>query len=174
MKDNITRGEIYFADLDPAIGHEQSGLRPVLIIQNPGNRHSPTTIIAPITSAPKQALPTHVHIEHTGDLPLDSLIMCEQIRTLDKSRLSDRITSLDRALMRKVDRAVCVSLAIVPQSREDKMEMCLCHPCSQQFYESPSHYIERADPTQVEKHRCDWCGVRTGFDYVIRRKSYGR
>lgn len=112
----IQRGEVYFADLSPVVGSEQGGVRPVLIIQNDiGNRFSPTVIIAAITAQIQKAkLPTHVEIEaEQHGLERDSVILLEQIRTLDKQRLTDRITTLDNEKMTKVDHAIEISLGLI-------------------------------------------------------------
>lgn len=111
----IRRGEIYYADLSPVVGSEQGGVRPVLIIQNDiGNRFSPTVIVAAITAQIQKAkLPTHVEVKaDKHGLEKDSVILLEQIRTLDKQRLTDRITKLDDEMMAKVDRAIEISLGI--------------------------------------------------------------
>lgn len=111
----IHRGDIYYADLRPVVGSEQGGVRPVLIIQNDiGNRHSPTVICAAITSKMNKAkLPTHVELE-TGkyDLVKDSVVLLEQLRTIDKQRLRDKICRLDSEILRKVDRALEISLEL--------------------------------------------------------------
>lgn len=109
----MKRGDIYYADLNPVIGCEQGGIRPVLILQNNlGNRHSPTTIVAAITSkSEKGAIPTHVMIKTDG-LSRSSLVLLEQIRTVDKSRVRDKIAMLDEEEMEKVDKALKVSLAL--------------------------------------------------------------
>lgn len=112
----MKRGEIYFCDLSPVIGSEQGGVRPVLVIQNDmGNRFSPTVIIAAITSQISKAkLPTHVEIDAKRHrLAKDSVILMEQVRTIDKSRLTDRITKLDEITMKKVDEALMISLGMV-------------------------------------------------------------
>ena len=109
----ILRGDIYYADLRPVIGSEQGGIRPVLIVQNDvGNRHSPTVICAAITSQMHKAkLPTHVEIssEEYG-LNRDSVVLLEQIRTLDKRRLKERIGHMTENDMKKVNRALAISL----------------------------------------------------------------
>lgn len=113
----IRRGEIYFADLSPVQGSEQGGVRPVLVIQNDiGNRFSPTVIIAAITAQIQKAkLPTHVEIEASeAGLERRSVILLEQIRTLDKQRLTSKITQLDAADMRRVDEALKISIGLVP------------------------------------------------------------
>lgn len=109
----IKRGEIYFADLSPVVGSEQDGVRPVLILQNNmGNRHSPTTMVAAITSRKtKTKLPTHVRISVTG-LKSESIVLLEQIRTIDKSRLGEYVGKLSKSDMGRIDHAIIVSLGI--------------------------------------------------------------
>lgn len=109
------RGEIYFAQLNPVVGSEQGGIRPVLVVQNDiGNQYSPTTIILAITSQINKAkLPTHVEIDaHTYGLERDSVILAEQIRTIDKSRLKQRIAVLREESMEKVNLALKISLGL--------------------------------------------------------------
>lgn len=111
----IRRGDIYYADLSPVIGSEQGGVRPVLIIQNNvGNRHSPTVICAAVTSRMNKAkLPTHIEIS-TRDYRIvkNSVILLEQIRTIDKKRLKECVCHIDGAMMHKVDQAIRVSLEL--------------------------------------------------------------
>ena len=111
----IRRGDIFYADLRPVVGSEQGGIRPVLIIQNDvGNRHSPTVICAAITSRMNKAkLPTHVEIE-AGKYQIvkDSVILLEQLRTIDKKRLKDKVCHLDKEIMEKVDRGLLISLEL--------------------------------------------------------------
>lgn len=117
MNSKIKRGDIYYADLSPVVGSEQGGLRPVLIIQNNiGNRFSPTVIIAAITSKiSKPKMQTHVAVAKANDgLEKDSVILLEQIRTIDKRRLQHKITHLDEEIMKMVDRALAVSVGIQP------------------------------------------------------------
>ena len=112
----VKRGDVYFADLSPVVGSEQGGTRPVLVIQNDiGNRFSPTVIIAAITAQIQKAkLPTHVEIDAKAyDFERDSVILLEQVRTIDKSRLTDKITQLDERLMEKVDEALEISLGLL-------------------------------------------------------------
>ena len=112
---NIKRGDIFYADLSPVIGSEQGGQRPVLIIQNDvGNRYSPTVIAAAITSKMSKAkLPTHIDIfaDHVG-LTKDSVILLEQVRTLDKRRLKEKIGHLDELSMQRVNQAISVSFGL--------------------------------------------------------------
>lgn len=109
----IKRGEIYSADFGAGFGSEQGGIRPVLILQNnTGNKHSPTTIVAAITGRKtKAALPTHVAITASG-LKTESTVLLEQIRTIDKARLGEYIGKLDSKTLAAVDRAIVVSLGI--------------------------------------------------------------
>ena len=112
----IRRGDIYYADLRPVIGSEQGGIRPVLIIQNDiGNKHSPTVICAAITSKMNKAkLPTHVEIDCSKyDIMKDSVILLEQLRTIDKKRLKDKVCHLDNSMLFKVDKALEVSLELL-------------------------------------------------------------
>jgi mRNA interferase MazF len=112
----IKRGEIYFAQLNPVIGSEQGGIRPVLVVQNDtGNQYSPTTIVLAITSQINKAkLPTHVELKAARfGLDKDSVILGEQIRTIDKTRLKQRIAFLDDDLMSKVDQALEISMGLV-------------------------------------------------------------
>ena len=112
---NIKRGEIYYADLSPVIGSEQGGIRPVLIVQNDiGNRYSPTVIAAAITSQrDKTKLPTHISVEANDcGLAKDSIVLLEQVRTIDKQRLKERMGSLDNLSMVQVDKALSVSFGL--------------------------------------------------------------
>ena len=111
----IKRGDIYYADLRPVVGSEQGGVRPVLIIQNDaGNRHSPTVICAAITSQMHKAkLPTHVELSgRQYDLAKDSVVLLEQLRTIDKKRLKDKVCHLDNNILLKIDKALEISLEL--------------------------------------------------------------
>ena len=116
MKVIVKRGDIYYADLRPVLGSEQGGIRPVLIIQNDtGNKHSPTVICAAITSQMNKAkLPTHVEVDaHKYQIVKDSVILLEQLRTIDKKRLKDKVCHLDGEILTKVDKALLVSLELI-------------------------------------------------------------
>jgi mRNA interferase MazF len=109
----VKRGELYYADLSPVVGSEQGGIRPVLVLQNDvGNRYSPTVIAAATTSRTDKArLPTHIELKGRDYcLPKDSVVLLEQIRTIDKSRLKEKIGELPGDVMNKVNRALLVSL----------------------------------------------------------------
>ena len=114
---NIKRGEIYYADLSPVVGSEQGGVRPVLIVQNDvGNKYSPTVIAAAITSQhDKTNLPTHIKVQAEGcGLQKDSIVLLEQVRTIDKRRLKEKMGTLDMGSMDMVDRALSVSFGLGP------------------------------------------------------------
>ena len=116
MDTTVKRGDIYYADLSPVVGSEQGGIRPVLIIQNDtGNRYSPTVIAAAITSQTGKArLPTHIDlpVDQSCGLSRNSIILLEQVRTLDKKRLRERMGRVDSAVMEKVDAAIAVSFGL--------------------------------------------------------------
>ena len=113
---SIKRGDIFLADLSPVVGSEQGGIRPILVIQNDiGNKYSPTIIAAAITSKlTKAKLPTHIELpKEEYHLPKDSVVLLEQIRTLDKTRLKEHISSLSPFKMQEVNRAMLISLGVV-------------------------------------------------------------
>lgn len=171
MEKTIYRGEIYHADLNPILGSEQGGYRPVLIIQNNrGNHHSPTVIIAAITSRPKIKLPTHVPISGIKGLEKNSFVLLEQIRTVDKRRLDNYVGKLNRDQMLNIDKALRASTGI--KKIDKPILMSLCPVCAKPFYNSEDHFIIRADPNQKVKEKCMFCNVRLGYDYLIRKKYY--
>jgi mRNA interferase MazF len=108
----LTRGDVYFADLDGGFGSEQIGTRPVVVLQNDvGNKHSPTTIIAAVSSrTDKKDIPTHILLEHYLARP--SIVLLEQIRTIDKRRLKSYITTLDSSIMNKIDAACEIAIGL--------------------------------------------------------------
>ncbi len=115
MDTNVKRGDIFYADLSPVVGSEQGGTRPVLIVQNDtGNKHSPTVIAAAITSQTGKArLPTHIDLSgHDVGLSKNSMVLLEQVRTIDKRRLREHMGKLDDGLMTKVDNAIAVSFGL--------------------------------------------------------------
>lgn len=120
MINTIKRSEIYYADLSPVVGSEQGGIRPVLILQNDtGNKFSSTTIVAPITSVPKKkSQPTHIFID-CDFLESESVVLLEQIRTIDKKRLSDRLGQLSPKDMYRVESAMSVSLGMKQEAHHE-------------------------------------------------------
>ena len=110
----VKKGDLYFADLSPVVGSEQGGVRPVLVVQNDvGNKYSPTIIVAAITSQTKAQLQTHVKLEASdGGLSKNSVVLMEQLRTIDKRRLKEHIGTLSQAQLPSVDQALSISLGI--------------------------------------------------------------
>ena len=120
MDNSVKRGDIFYADLSPVVGSEQGGMRPVLIIQNDtGNKHSPTVIAAAITSQTGKArLPTHIGIPGGSvGLSKDSIVLLEQIRTIDKQRLKECMGEIPHEVLRQVDHALEISFGLIPRPR---------------------------------------------------------
>jgi mRNA interferase MazF len=111
----MKRGQIYYADLSPVVGSEQGGYRPVLIIQNDiGNKYAPTTIVAVITTRKTKAdLPTHIWLNAECGLPRESMVECEQVRTLDKKRLKECVGQVSAEVMKEIDKGLKISFALV-------------------------------------------------------------
>ena len=186
LPDEVLRGQMYYADLDPVFGSEQGCNRPVLVIQNNiGNRHSPTIIIAPITTRVKKVhQPTHIGIPPYFGLPQNSMAMLEQIRTIDKGRLGSYIGCLDDDVMDYVDKALGISVGLHAPVEEnqklhtnephnnmpDEMVLTLCGTCLKQFICSPEHIVRRINHAQT-KEPCMYCHVRDGYDYRIIHKK---
>lgn len=122
-------------------------------------------------SRPKSKLPTHVSITGMEDLEKDSIVLLDQLRTVDKIRLREYIGMLDMACMKKVDEAICISLEF--PIKENLMLIRLCSTCDKQFYDSPEFYIRRASMDQLEKETCMFCNVRQGYDFVINKSAAG-
>lgn len=110
----VQRGEIYYADLSPVVGSEQGGLRPVLILQNNvGNKYSPTVVVAAITTKiEKGKMPTHIEVGSEEGLEKNSVVLLEQLRTIDKQRLRDKVTQLNKKMMEKVDNGLAISIGL--------------------------------------------------------------
>ena len=177
---------MYYVNLDPVIGSEQGGTRPVLVIQNNvGNCFSPTIIIAPVTTRVKKLRqPTHIGIPPFFGLPKSSMDMLEQIRTIDKSRLGDYVGCLDDDVMDYIDEALGISVGLqdpgetmqerpADEPRDvvpDEMVLTLFGTCLKQFIYSPEHIVRRIDRTQI-KEPCMYCHVRDGYDYRIIHKK---
>lgn len=109
----VKRGDVFYANLDPIIGSEQGGIRPVLVVQNNvGNKYSPTVVVLPISSAKKTNMPTHIRIFGSKMLSENSVILAEQIRTIDRNRLKDYVGSVGLEIMEKVDMAMKISIGV--------------------------------------------------------------
>ncbi len=183
MEKIYLRGDIYWADLDEGIGSEQSGTRPVIILQNNiGNRYSTTVIVAPITSQTKKKnnQPTHCIVDNIVGLNGSSVILTEQIRTIDKLRLSAYIGHLPAHHMERLNQALAISVGLSTSNCQSAnsgntpgsqaMTLCLCHSCVSSFFETGSYYIKRANPLDVETDIYTYCNRKRGYDYLIREK----
>lgn len=173
MNRTYLRGDIYYADLEQGVGSEQEGYRPVVIIQNDvGNRHSPTVIVAAITSRKegKEKLPTHYFIGSECGLNRPSVILLEQLRTLDKHRLRQYIGRLGKKQINGLNRALAISLDLISHG-SDALVMSLCGVCAGNFRDTGAYFLCRVDPEQREKETCIYCNQRRGFDYVVISKA---
>lgn len=174
MNKTYLRGDLYNADLGRGIGSEQEGYRPVLIIQNDtGNKHSPTVIVAAVTSkiGAKAKLPTHYFLEAgSGGLEVSSIVLLEQLRTLDKQRLTDYIGTLTRRQLGGINHALAVSIGLIEEMPKNLI-MCLCPACANNFYGTGSYFLRRVNPQQTEKDICTYCGQNRGYDYAVVKKS---
>lgn len=173
MNHTYLRGDMYYADLGKGVGSEQEGYRPVVIIQNNvGNRHSPTVIIASITSKrdAKAKLPTHYLIGDEDGLELPSIVLLEQLRTIDKRRLNSFIGHLSEKHIQGINHALAVSVGLI-ESIPNKLILCLCRTCAENFYGSGAFVLHRVNPEQTEKDTCTYCNSRKGFDYEIIPKN---
>jgi mRNA interferase MazF len=171
---DVQRGDIFYADLNPVVGSEQGGVRPVLVIQNDvGNKYSPTVIAAAITSQPKKhSMPTHVDVAQQYGFSEDSMVMLEQIRTIDKSRLDIFVGRLDKNVMKKIDEALEISVGLSKQPNwNNAILLCLCPTCAGEFYNTPNYYIKRADINQTTKSTCTRCNVRQGYDFLVVQRE---
>ena len=120
----VKKGDLFFADLNPVVGSEQGGVRPIVIIQNDkGNKYSPTTVVATITSRQtKKPLPTHVEIKVGNGITKKSIVMLEQIRTIDKARLLEHIGTLEQEDVKRIDEALVISLSINKEEKKWQKE----------------------------------------------------
>ena len=173
MNHTYLRGDMYYADLGRGIGSEQEGYRPVVIIQNNvGNKHSPTVIIASITSQTgmKSKLPTHYYIDAEDGLDLPSIVLLEQLRTVDKRRLGNFIGHLSEKHICGINHALAVSIGLI-ESVPKKLILCLCSTYANNFYGTGAYYLRRIDPHQTAKDTCTYCNSRKGFDYELIQKN---
>ena len=172
MNRTYLRGEIYYADLGKGIGSEQEGHRPVVIIQNNvGNKHSPTVIVASISSriAGKSQLPTHYYIIAEDGLREPSIVLLEQIRTIDKRRLGQRIGKLSEKHIQGINHALAISIGLIEPAPQNLI-LCLCGTCANNFYGTGAFVLKRVDLDAVEKDTCTYCGQRRGYDYTVVKK----
>ena len=190
MNGTYLRGEIYYADLESGVGSEQMGYRPVLIIQNDtGNKHSPTVNVAAISSARKKDyLPTHINLPKETGVEEGSMVMLEQLRTLDKRRLDKFVGQVDMDTMNLINHALGISVGIKLEKQKsygssiyneetrtnvsrDEMTLCLCGVCVRQFIYSPEYSVRKLTQNHKETELCNYCQVRKGRDYLIIRRK---
>ena len=169
----VKRGDIYYADLSPVIGSEQGGLRPVLIVQNDvGNKYSPTVIVAPVTTNhdAKAKLPTHCYIGEESGLDTSSVILLEQLRTIDKKRLGHYVGRLNRTHLRQLNQALAISIDL-KEPKKTIIRICLCKTCARNFYNAGSYILRRTGRLHTEHQTCCYCGQKKGNEYTLHRKE---
>ena len=168
-KRKVRRGDIYYAYLNPVVGSEQGDCRPVLIVQNDvGNDHSPTVIVTPLTrNLRKNPLPTHVRLPKSCGLDRDSLVLAEQIRTIDRTRLSNYIGHIDKETQTEVDTAlaVCIGLERRRPPKGEMLVLTLCHKCEADFRNSGYMLLKKG--WQEIKEDCDFCRAAKGLTFGI-------
>ena len=173
MAKQYYRGELYYADLGKGIGSEQEGYRPVVIIQNNvGNKYSPTVIIAPVTTdhEAKAKLPTHCHIGAESGLDAPSVILLEQLRTIDKKRLGHLIGRLNRKNLRQLNHALAISIQLAEQ-KANRISICLCSTCAKKFSGIGAFSLQKKSRRQKAKELCSACTINPGVEYdMIQRK----
>ena len=173
MNRTYLRGDMYYADLGRGIGSEQEGYRPVLILQNnTGNKYSPPSLWRPFPAkwTPRPSCPPTIFSRRKTGWNLPSLVLLEQLRTIDKKRLGAYIGHLEEKHIRKINHALAVSVGLIEEVPENLI-MCLCPACANNFYGTGSYYLRRVHPERVEKDICTYCGQRPGFDYEVVKKK---
>lgn len=176
MDKTYLRGDMYYADLGQGIGSEQEGYRPVVIVQNDiGNKYSPTVVVASITSKidVKAKLPTHYFIGTENGLQLPSIVLLEQLRTIDKRRLEGYIGRLSKNDINGLNHALAISVDLIHKIN-DAFLMSLCSACEQHFRKKGFYYLYRLDPDQTEKDICSYCNKRRGYNWMIVKKTKRR
>lgn len=170
MKKTILRSEMYFADLDPVIGSEQAGYRPVLVVQNNrGNHHSPTTIVAPITTKKKNPLPTHLVLPNHCRTEDYSIVLLEQLRTIDKARVRKQFGRLNGEILHKLNGRLAVSLGLFEHKRQP-LVMTLCRSCAEHYRDTRLYVLQLVNYGLCTKEPCSLC-LCPGFDYMVTRKG---
>ena len=167
MNQTYKRGDVFFTDLGQGIGSEQMGYRPVVIIQNDtGNKHSPTVVVAAVTSKvdAKAKQPTHCFIGTEYGLEMPSVILLEQIRTLDKQRLEKYIGRLSKKHLNDLNHALAISVGLIPA--QENLVLCLCKPCADNFRLDGKYDLVRVMENQ-ERDTCTYCNHRMGFEYEL-------
>ena len=170
------RGELYYADLGKGIGSEQEGYRPVVIVQNNmGNKYSPTVIVAPVTTnhEAKAKLPTHCFIGAESGLDAPSVILLEQLRTIDKKRLGHFVGRLNRIHLRQLNHALAVSIQLTEVS-VNSISICLCSTCTKKFSGMGAFSLQQRNHSQKTKELCSACKQRPGVGYDMIQRKRGK
>lgn len=173
---NVKWGEIYLCNLGVSKGSVQSGIRPVLVIQNNiGNEHSPTIVVATITSALKKLnQPTHILLDTSCGLKELSMVMLEQVRTIDKTcELIEYIGIIeDEATIFKIQQGILAEFNLNnrPKSKRAITVLSLCPHCFSKITQNPNISLRRVEPLKSEKERCDKCQIDYGYEYLILKK----
>ena len=169
MKQTYLRGQLFYADLGSGIGSEQQGLRPVVIIQNNiGNRHSPTVIVAAVSSKTKTKakLPTHFNIGPESGLERPSIVLLEQLRTIDKQRLGSYIGQLSLPQVRELNHALAISIGLI-KPVPSKLTLCLCDTCANDIRGTGAFTLRKIGTEQMGKEVCVYCRQHKGDTYEI-------
>ena len=176
MTKTCYRGELYYADLGKGIGSEQEGDRPVVIIQNNmGNKYSPTVIVAPVTTnhEAKAKLPTHCYIGAESGLDTCSVILLEQLRTIDKKRLGHYVGRLNRTHLRQLNHALAISIHLT-EPQINRISICLCSICAKKFSGMGAFSLQQRNQGQKTKELCSACKQRPGVDYDMIERKRGK
>lgn len=167
MEDSIRRGQVHFAMLEPVIGSEQGGRRPVIVVSNDmGNRHGSTVVVVPITTGQKAVLPTHVRVGGRAGLDARSIALCEQVRTVDKRRLSAPLGKIGAQGMALIGAALETELGLA----QDAELIVLCPACAEDFRSAGLFRVRRASPGEAPSEYCTVCSTNRGHEYVLTRK----
>ena len=169
MSRTYLRGDMYYADLGRGVGSEQEGYRPVVIIQNnTGNKHSPTVIVAAISSkvGVKPKLPTHYFINAESGLDYPSIVLMEQIRTLDKRRLAKYIGRLGKEHIQGMNHALAVSIDLAHVAAQS-LNICLCSACAEKFRSTGTFSLRRIHSQRAGERTCHFCNQRMGAEFEI-------
>lgn len=174
-KENVCRGDIFYYDFGKNIGSVQNGVRPVLVVQaDDYNRNAPTVIVAAITGViKKRYLPSHIFLGEQFGLRMPSMVMMEQIRTVNQIELSDYIGTVnDKEVLGRINTALKKTLGLWFYKKEKQENIrCLCVKCLDDYIHNPEYLVRRLDPFAKVRDDCDKCG-RPGWDYVVTEKRY--
>lgn len=168
MENLIKRGQVRYALLEPVIGSEQGGRRPVIIVSNDlGNRHGSTVVVVPVTTGPKPLLPTHVRVGGVAGLGAHSIALCEQVRTIDKRRLSSSLGRIGARGMALIGAALETELGLA----QDAELIVLCPACAEDFRSAKLFGVRRVSPGEPPCEFCTVCGINRGHEYVLTRRQ---